>query len=791
MKRTLLRLVAVVLASLLLCGALPVTANAATDVTAAFTDANFRAAVRTALGIGASAPINKEDCADVVVLDVRNKGIASLAGIENFTGMMVLYCSGNNLTTLDFAGCTSLAWLECGENPLTALSLTSNVNLTRLDCMQTPLEELILDNNVYLENLFIPGNQNLAALDVTKNVRLKELNVADCALTSLDVSKNALLVTLICVGNKLPSLTIKSLAQLQTVDCSDNLLTSLQITDCYNLSTLACENNQLTALDVSQFFGLMALICGGNKLTTLSVSANGWLTNLRCSGNLLSYLDVTNNFGLQHLECADNKLSVLVLTPNEQLVTLDCSGNGIAWLDLSKCKKLFTLDCAENQLIDLDIRGLNDLRLLYVNGNKMQSKLSINGLPLIESLLYEFVFDDQYPNGTDITSKFTDPNMLAAVRAALGKGPGSKILQEECVLVKELDLDGWEIESLAGIEYFTNLERLNVMNNNLTQLTLTLPKLKDIDCSGNQLTSINLTGCPMLEDLDCSDNRLEQLNLDSNTALATLNCSKNLLTTLWLTSNLALRQLNCSNNLMLGIDLTVNTQLRNLNVTYNFMADPTVMLLPSGGGVSYIFYPQNTLTQDVTEYFTDPVFLAEVLAALGKQPGDSISAIECRDITMLDLAGKGITSLAGLMFLTNLEWLDCSDNKITGMDISNNSKLQYLDATMNWMGSQSDVISLRPAITTMFFFNPQKYSGEIITDVFIDPAFRDAIREAMGKDPDDPIGSLDCAQMVTLDVHGKGITNVSGIEKFTGLKNLNLAGNELSSRTASRWALSH
>jgi len=36
MKKTLLRLVAVLLASLLLCGALPVAANAATDVTAQF-----------------------------------------------------------------------------------------------------------------------------------------------------------------------------------------------------------------------------------------------------------------------------------------------------------------------------------------------------------------------------------------------------------------------------------------------------------------------------------------------------------------------------------------------------------------------------------------------------------------------------------------------------------------------------------------------------------------------------------------------------------------------------------
>jgi len=44
------KLLSLVLAVLLLCGALPLAAHAATDVTASFTDANFRTAVLAALG---------------------------------------------------------------------------------------------------------------------------------------------------------------------------------------------------------------------------------------------------------------------------------------------------------------------------------------------------------------------------------------------------------------------------------------------------------------------------------------------------------------------------------------------------------------------------------------------------------------------------------------------------------------------------------------------------------------------------------------------------------------------
>jgi len=56
------KILSLALAVLLLCGALPLTASAATDVTASFTDANFLAAIRTALRKDPGTPITDDDC---------------------------------------------------------------------------------------------------------------------------------------------------------------------------------------------------------------------------------------------------------------------------------------------------------------------------------------------------------------------------------------------------------------------------------------------------------------------------------------------------------------------------------------------------------------------------------------------------------------------------------------------------------------------------------------------------------------------------------------------------------
>jgi len=104
MRKHFAHLLSFALVVLFLISALALVAHAATDVTANFTDANFRAVVCAALGKPPSGSISDEECATITALDARSMDIASLAGIQHLKNLSVFDCSENNLTgTLDFS----------------------------------------------------------------------------------------------------------------------------------------------------------------------------------------------------------------------------------------------------------------------------------------------------------------------------------------------------------------------------------------------------------------------------------------------------------------------------------------------------------------------------------------------------------------------------------------------------------------------------------------------------------------------------------------------------------------
>ena len=151
-------------------------------------------------------------------LDLQNKNITSLAGIEYFTNLETLNCMGNQLTTLD---------------------VTKLTNLETLNCM---------------------GNQ----------------------LTTLDVTKLTNLTGLICAGNQLTTLDVTGLTSLMILVCNDNQLTALDVTGLTSLTSLHCNDNQLVSLDVSTLEELGILWCHGNKMTALDITNNADLGDLKC-----------------------------------------------------------------------------------------------------------------------------------------------------------------------------------------------------------------------------------------------------------------------------------------------------------------------------------------------------------------------------------------------------------------------------------------------------------------------------------------------------------------------------
>ena len=94
-------------------------------------DANFKAYLvgNTAINTNGDAEIQVSEA--IVfngTINCNNLNISDLTGIEAFTALTNLYCSSNQLTTLDVSNNTALTNLGCQDNQLTSLDLRNGNN---------------------------------------------------------------------------------------------------------------------------------------------------------------------------------------------------------------------------------------------------------------------------------------------------------------------------------------------------------------------------------------------------------------------------------------------------------------------------------------------------------------------------------------------------------------------------------------------------------------------------------------------------------------------------------------
>ena len=182
-------------------------------------------------------------------LDLSNKDINSLAGIEDFTALTSLNVNENNLTFLNTSTLTNLQTLTCNFNVIPNFDISQNTQLEIFDCSQT----------------------TVSTLDLSQNPLLTDLRCSCTNLSTLDFSQNISLTYLDCSINGLNSIDVTMLTDLLHLNCFATPLTSIDLSNNLMLENLFIDNTSIASLDLSQNSQLIELYATYNPLTQFPI----------------------------------------------------------------------------------------------------------------------------------------------------------------------------------------------------------------------------------------------------------------------------------------------------------------------------------------------------------------------------------------------------------------------------------------------------------------------------------------------------------------------------------------
>lgn len=123
-----------------------------------FPDANFRNWIKSQY-YGSDGVLTAEEIASVKTMNIYDKYIESLQGIEFFTALTALECQRNQLTSLDVSKNAALTTLSAFDNQLTSLNVNGCTALTDLSCSGNRLSSLTTFGCTSLTNLTCYSNQ--------------------------------------------------------------------------------------------------------------------------------------------------------------------------------------------------------------------------------------------------------------------------------------------------------------------------------------------------------------------------------------------------------------------------------------------------------------------------------------------------------------------------------------------------------------------------------------------------------------------------------------------------------
>uniref|UniRef100_H3C8S0 PH domain leucine-rich repeat-containing protein phosphatase 2 n=1 Tax=Tetraodon nigroviridis TaxID=99883 RepID=H3C8S0_TETNG len=370
----------------------------------------------------------------------------------------------------------------------------------------------VLERLAAVDRLAMAGNR-VESLHLCALARMSHLKSVDLRLNGLKWVKND---------------SLEVVSQVTQMDLRDNCLDTLDLSSVSNLEALHCQRNQLGSLALSGFT-LRTINVSGNRLTTVNVyPVPNQLTHMDLSQNLLEYLPdwVSDCRKIEMLDITHNLLSELPsrLLNSLSLRKLLAGNNHLQRVpDLLDHIPLEVLDLQHNRLVELpDSLFSKALNLKYLN-------VSANALgkipPSSESEESLSTLQELYLTGNSLTENcgallvgHRNLRVLHIAYNQLLSFPASKLSRLE--QLEELNLSGNKLKTIPStVSSCKRLHTLIAHSNHLTVFPeiLTLPEIKFVDLSCNELTEIQVPDSlpATLQELDLTGN--SSLMLEHNT----------------------------------------------------------------------------------------------------------------------------------------------------------------------------------------------------------------------------------------------------------------------------------
>ena len=671
---------------------------------------------------------------NLILLNVSNKNIDDLTGIEDFIALSDFYCANNNLTSIDVSNTINLEILDCSSNQLAGLDVNTNVDLGVLYCNDNQIIALNLSQNIIIEEVDCFNNQLIdldlrngnnaiiSAYNSTNNPDLRCIFVDNVQLstelwTDVDATSTFVATQAQCDAIQVTYVPDDNFEQYLIDQSLDDVLDDYVLTaniknrtyllldntgvadltgveDFTALTSLECRYNLLTSLDLSANINLTQLYAGSNQISNINLSQTTALEILHVENNQLTSIDVSNNINLEGLFCTENQITSIDLSQNIALNKIFIYDNQLTNLSLIQNPALIEVNCNNNQLSNLDIRNANNTNIAYFNA---ENNINLTCI-FVDDVGYSSInwtnvdlssnFVATQDECNDILSQQTyvpDDNFeQALIDLGYDNVLNDYVYTPNIENVTSLSVGERDIADLTGIADFTALETLLCDINILTNL----------DVSNN----INLTI------LACQNNQIKSLDVSTNFSLTNLTCQDNQL------SNLDVRNANNSN-------FTVFKAANNPALTCIFVDDVAYSTVNWTLVDATSTFVETQAECDAIRTFVPDDNFEQALIDLAYDVGaldNYVITANIENITSLDIAGKNIIDLTGIEGFTALEILNCQDNQLSSLDISANSSLTHLFCYSNQLLNLD--VSTNTGIVQLHSYSNQLSSLDVSTN---------------------------------------------------------------------------